>query len=77
MRRIPLLMVLSALLLGARCFRSPSEIPPWDTPLGGEIFIHGGGSGSDWTWGCVALDDDDVRELYRAVRVGTPVTIEP
>lgn len=52
-------------------------IPPWDTPLGGEIFIHGGGSGSDWTWGCVALDDGDVRELYAAVPVGTPVTIEP
>ena len=53
------------------------RIPPWDTPLGGEIFIHGGGSGSDWTWGCVALDDEDVRELYAAVPVGSPVTIEP
>jgi murein L,D-transpeptidase YafK len=51
--------------------------PPWDTALGGEIFIHGRGSGSDWTLGCVALDDDDIRELYEVVPVGTPVTIEP
>jgi len=51
--------------------------PPWNTPLGGEIFIHGSGSASDWTWGCVALDDADVRELYPRVPVGTPVLIEP
>jgi murein L,D-transpeptidase YafK len=51
--------------------------PPWDTPLGGEIFIHGNGSGSDWTWGCIALDDADVEELYRVIPVGTPVEIRP
>ena len=51
--------------------------PPWDTPLGGEIFIHGSGSATDWTWGCVALDDGDVRELYPRIPVGTPVVIEP
>jgi len=47
--------------------------PPWDTPLGGEVFIHGHGSGSDWTKGCIALDDKDIRQLYDAVDVGTPV----
>ncbi|MBK9089878.1 MAG: L,D-transpeptidase [Holophagales bacterium] len=51
--------------------------PPWNTPLGGEVFIHGSGSATDWTWGCVALDDDDVRELYPRIPVGTPVVIEP
>ena len=50
--------------------------PPWDTALGGEIFIHGGGTSSDWTIGCVALDDDAIRELYPLVPVGTPVVIE-
>ena len=50
--------------------------PPQYTPLGGEIFIHGNGSQSDWTWGCVALDDKDIRELFDAVPVGTPVRIE-
>lgn len=51
--------------------------PPWNTPLGGEIFIHGSGSETDWTWGCVALDDDDIRELFPRIPVGTPVVIEP
>lgn len=52
-------------------------IPPAGTRLGGEIFLHGHGSGSDWTWGCVALDDPDIKELYDAVPVGTPVRILP
>jgi lipoprotein-anchoring transpeptidase ErfK/SrfK len=30
---------------------------------------------SDWTWGCVALEDRDVRELFQAIPVGTPVRI--
>lgn len=51
--------------------------PPWDTALGGEIFIHGRGSGSDWTLGCIALDDPAMKELFAAVRTGTPVTIRP
>ena len=52
-------------------------VPPGDTPLGGEIFIHGNGSSSDWTWGCIALDDPEMKELFDAVPVGTPVTIDP
>ena len=51
--------------------------PPQNTALGGDIYIHGNGAGSDWTWGCVALENDDVRELFNAVPVGTPVTIQP
>jgi murein L,D-transpeptidase YafK len=51
--------------------------PPWNTALGGEIFIHGSGSTTDWTWGCMALDDDDIRELFPRIPVGTPVVIEP
>lgn len=50
--------------------------PPQNTPLGGQIYIHGNGSQSDWTWGCVALDDKDIRELFEAVPAGTPVSIE-
>jgi murein L,D-transpeptidase YafK len=46
------------------------------TSLGGTIYIHGRGASSDWTWGCVALDDADIKELYDAVEVRTPVTIE-
>jgi murein L,D-transpeptidase YafK len=51
--------------------------PPQYTKLGGLIYIHGHGGRSDWTWGCVALENDDIRELFEAVTVGTSVTIQP
>ena len=52
-------------------------MPLQNTKLGGQIYIHGHGAGSDWTWGCVALENEDVRELYDAVSAGTPVSIVP
>jgi murein L,D-transpeptidase YafK len=51
--------------------------PPQNTPLGGLIYIHGNGSRTDWTWGCVALENEDVKELYNAVEIGTPIRINP
>ena len=51
--------------------------PPWNTPLGGEIFIHGRGSSQDWTLGCVALDDPAMKTLFERVEVGTVVTVIP
>ena len=51
--------------------------PPQNTRLGGDIYIHGNGSSSDWTWGCVALENEDIRELFEALTVGTKVTIKP
>lgn len=53
------------------------QCPPWNTALGGEIFIHGGGTGSDWTWGCVALENEHIKELFDSLPNGTPVRIEP
>ncbi|NHZ62511.1 L,D-transpeptidase family protein [Massilia genomosp. 1] len=53
--------------------RAPSQ----QTPMGGDIFIHGKGAGSDWTWGCIALDDKQMRELYELVRPGDKVSILP
>lgn len=53
------------------------KTPLQRTKLGGDIFIHGHGASSDWTWGCVALENEDIRELYDAVEIGTPVTIKP
>ncbi len=38
--------------------------PPWGTPLGGEIYLHGGGTASDWTQGCIALEDGDIEVLF-------------
>lgn len=54
-----------------------SQCPPFNTALGGLVEIHGKGSQSDWTWGCIALDDPDIEELYNALPVGTRVTIKP
>ena len=54
--------ILAALDRGAK--------PPQDTPLGGEILIHGGGGDSDWTLGCVALDDADVDALRATLPAG-------
>ena len=39
--------------------------PPQTTALGGEILLHGGGSSTDWTLGCIALDDADIDDLRR------------
>lgn len=51
--------------------------PPWGSFLGGEICIHGGGAGSDWTAGCVALDNRDIALLFPAVPLRCPVEILP
>ncbi len=58
-------------------------LPPQNTKLGGDIFIHGGGTGKlfglirDWTLGCVALENDEIKELFETVPVKTPVRIVP
>jgi len=51
--------------------------PPWNTRLGGTVGIHGHGSSSDWTWGCVALEDHEVDELWASCPLGTPILIAP
>ena len=52
-------------------------MPPQKTRLGGEIYIHGGGTERDWTEGCVAMKDEEIEELFRTIPVGTHVTILP
>jgi murein L,D-transpeptidase YafK len=54
--------------------------PPWDTPLGGQIGVHGAPNGQampegDWTEGCIALDDDVMDLLWERCALGTPVEI--
>ncbi len=51
--------------------------PPQNTKLGGDIFIHGGGNATDWTLGCIALTNEDIKELFALLPVKTPVKIEP
>ena len=53
------------------------DIPPWDTPLGGEIFIHGEGTDRPWTLGCIKVADPVIERLFELVPVGTPVDIRP
>ena len=38
--------------------------PPWGSPLGGEVYIHEGGTASDWTQGCIALESKDMDVLF-------------
>ncbi|HYE83957.1 MAG TPA: L,D-transpeptidase family protein [Clostridia bacterium] len=49
--------------------------PLWDTALGGEVGIHGGGNDSDWTQGCIAVSDEDIRILWAYTSFKTPVVI--
>lgn len=54
---------------------------------GGQIMIHGMRNGlgwigklhqiADWTDGCIAVTDDEMDELWRAVPVGTQIEILP
>lgn len=50
--------------------------PPWGTKLGGEIYLHGGGA-SDWTAGCIALNDEDMKKLFPLVEERDEVQILP
>ena len=55
-----------------------SKIPPMHTPLGGMIEIHGAGTGlsTNWTQGCVAVENSQMDRLWGWVQEGTPVIIE-
>ena len=48
---------------------------------GGDIFIHGTPDDNigddDWTWGCIAVTNDEIEEIYAMVEVGTLITIYP
>lgn len=49
---------------------------------GGDIFIHGRPwknrkGGEDWTAGCIAVTNKEVRQIYAMVRKGTPIRINP
>lgn len=54
---------------------------------GGDVFVHGlpngyGGIGAahrlrDWTDGCIAVTDEEINEIWKAVSDGTPIEIRP
>jgi murein L,D-transpeptidase YafK len=51
------------------------QCPPWNTLLGGEVGIHGGGNTPDWTLGCIALSDENIRIIWDYAPLKTPVDI--
>lgn len=58
------------------------ELPPQDTVLGGLIGIHGVGRGSlsvhriaNWTAGCIAVDNSQIRQLFKLLKRGMKVEI--
>ncbi len=49
---------------------------------GGDIFIHGRPreyrkGGRDWTWGCIAVTNREIEDIYAMVKNGTPISITP
>ena len=59
-----------------------NQPPPQDTALGGALGIHGLGDGSkrvhealNWTQGCIALTNRQIRRLYRWVHLGMRVEV--
>lgn len=44
---------------------------------GGDIFIHGTPKlfkrDTDWTWGCLAVKNREMEDIYAMVNVGTPI----
>jgi murein L,D-transpeptidase YafK len=69
-------------LIGAEEYRQildaldAGKMPPQHTRLGGEIYIHGHGVKEDWTRGCIALENSDMRDLYGRIDIGTVVRID-
>ncbi|MFA5984234.1 MAG: L,D-transpeptidase [Methylococcaceae bacterium] len=59
------------------------QIPPQDTPLGGQIGIHGLGRASEkihkmtnWTHGCIAMTNGQIDHLSQWIDKGTVVRIK-
>jgi murein L,D-transpeptidase YafK len=59
------------------------QIPPQNTPLGGQIGIHGLGNADerihkvfDWTHGCIALTNPQIDQLSQWIDTGTVVKIK-
>lgn len=45
-------------------------LAPSGRPIGGEIQIHGGGIEDNWTWGCIAMRNADIDELFAHPEIG-------
>ena len=62
--------------------RDRAEAATLGKPPGGDIFIHGESNRlklgkNDWTWGCIAVPNREMEEIYSMVQNGTPIKINP
>ncbi|MBE5792700.1 MAG: hypothetical protein E7322_11195 [Clostridiales bacterium] len=74
-KRIGQLTAMRILLSDFLCIR-----PPWNTPLGGFIMIHGEHPeklSGDWTAGCIAVKNEDIEKIAEMVKRGQKVEILP
>ena len=53
------------------------KCPPWNTPLGGEIGLHGPCPNVTWTHGCIAMTRPQIERLDALLSLGDRVTILP
>ena len=60
-----------------------NRLPPQDTPLGGNLGIHGLGDADrqvhqlyNWTRGCIALTNEQIDTLAPWMRLGTKVVVD-
>ena len=62
--------------------RDLAEAKSLGKSAGGDIFIHGEDSkphlfNRDWTAGCISMRNNDIKEIYSVVDIGTPIFIRP
>lgn len=50
-------------------------LPAGNPPIGGEIQIHGKGIETNWTWGCIALRNEDMVELFAHPEIASGVEV--
>ena len=67
--------------------RDRAQARPAGVSPGGDVFVHGlpngygwigaGHRAKDWTDGCIAVTNQEIDEIWRAVPDGTPIEIRP
>ena len=58
---------------------SSCQRPPQNTQLGSLIEVHGNNQpgGPDWTWGCAALTDAQMDQLWNILGLGDTIVVKP
>ena len=85
--RTPVSKYYKALRISYPDVRHANRAAQMGVSAGGDIMIHGlaqniaklgaGHRLKDWTEGCIAVTNEEIDEIYRAVPVGSPIEIKP